>query len=86
VFGHATAGLNEIENIRISTERAEAVVSELIKRGLKQSEISVIQPDGLGSQSAPFFVDPRTGRVDSTLIQTFNAVTFDVVVEPRSWR
>ncbi|MDZ4700420.1 MAG: OmpA family protein [Rhodothermales bacterium] len=86
VYGHATAGANEIKNIRISTERAEAVVSELIKRGLKQSEISVIQPDGLGSQSAPFYVDPRTGQVDSTLIQPFNAVTFDVVVEPRNWK
>ncbi|MEZ4700019.1 MAG: OmpA family protein [Rhodothermales bacterium] len=85
VYGHATSGASEVENIRISSERADAVVSELIRRGLRQSDISVIQPDGLGSQSAPFFVDPRTGVVDSTLIQPFNAVTFDVIVEGRNW-
>ncbi len=85
VYGHATSGDSEIENIRISNERAEAVVSELIRRGLRQADINVIQPDGMGSQSAPFYVDPSTGVVDSTLIQSFNAATFDVIIEGRSW-
>jgi OOP family OmpA-OmpF porin len=85
VYGHATSGTTEIENIRLSSERAGAVVSELIRRGLRQTDIDVIQPDGLGSQQAPFYVNPRTGRVDSTLIESFNVVTFDVLVEGRNW-
>ena len=85
VFGHSTVGQTEQENIRISSWRADAVVSELIRLGIEpQGEI--IQPIGMGTQSLPQIdLAARGVPTDSSRIPQFNSVTFMVVIEGRNW-
>ncbi len=86
VIGHATDGLDDQSNLRISILRAEGVVSELIKLGLDNGD-GVVESVGFGSEELPV-IDPAAyeAPVDSTAIPQFNSVTFNVVIEgSRSW-
>ncbi len=85
VFGHATDGVDEKENFNISYQRAEWIVSELIKRGLDNAE-GVIEPVGLGSEHLPAVnLESYDAPVDSSIVPQFNSATFNVVIESRNW-
>ena len=84
-FGHATIGADEQENLRLSIQRAEAVKSNLIQKGLEDGA-DMILPVGIGQDELPPLdpqIDPSS--VDSSIVPQFNAVRFNVVVKSRSW-
>lgn len=83
VWGYSTDGVDERDNINISHQRAENIVTELIKLGL-ENENGVIEAFGFGSEELPNV--SLEAPVDSSMVPQFNAVTFNVVIEGRSWK
>ena len=86
VWGYSTDGDTEKDNFDISIRRAEAIVSELIQLGLDNRD-DAVEALGFGSQELPEInLDNYPSPVDSSIVPQFNSVTFNVVIEGRSWQ
>ncbi len=85
VWGYSTDGDTEKDNFDISIRRAETIVSELIRLGLDNRD-GAVEALGFGSQELPEInLDNYPSPVDSSIVPQFNSVTFNVVIEGRSW-
>ena len=85
ILGHSTIMESEPENLRVSIERAEAVMSELIQFGLDAGS-DFVEPTGMGEQQLPPLPEGlNPASVDSASVPLFNSVTFNVVIDSRDW-